>query len=456
MRSNSGWSALLLAAGVALAPTGAPAQTGGDPTGGTAQYPTLILPPAAPIFRGQMGVDKLEDPTYPIPLGHPRMDVVGGVYTAIEFVMYRQTNPLGHQIAAIRGLTDVDGSITGDLNGTQVNTDVQPPFIIRGPIVPGNFLGSGNVALTTNDLHQQESFQPGYKITLGYRFDNGSALEASWMSLYKVTYAANASLIPTNFAGLGNGPFLADTFVSAQFFNLPVEFAGANQKTSLGNPGAAFGVFNGDTNISESFRQFFQDLDIRGRVPWFQDDCTRVYGFAGGRFAWIWEQYRLRGVSADFLGNSAPTDVGLYENTVSNRMYGPFTGIGVERYIGRGFAVGLEAEAAFLLDIVKERAMVQNGDRNGRDNPADGTPFVRIKKAATDLVPVGEFSANAQLYWYPIEGIQLRAGYNFMSFLNTVYMRDPIAFDARNFDPNWQTKAIRFFDGFNCGIGFIF
>jgi len=45
-----------------------------------------------------MGVDKMEDPTYPIPLGHPRMDVVGGVYTALEFTMYRQTNPIKHQL----------------------------------------------------------------------------------------------------------------------------------------------------------------------------------------------------------------------------------------------------------------------------------------------------------------------------------------------------------------------
>src|SRR5919205_519103 len=120
MRRNTGWGALLLAAGVALAPTGARAQTGAD--GPPAPF---ILPQAAPTFRG---------------------------------------------------LTDVDGSITGDLNGTQVNTDTQPPFIIRGPIVPGNFLGTGTPALYTDDVKGQESYQPGYRITLGYRFDNGTAI----------------------------------------------------------------------------------------------------------------------------------------------------------------------------------------------------------------------------------------------------------------------------------------
>jgi hypothetical protein len=451
MRRNTGWSALLLAAGVALAPSGARAQTGGPPSD-PAPYMTQLQ--ASPIFRGQMGVDKLEDPTYPLPVGHPRMDVVGGIYTALEFVMFRQTNPIGHQLAAIRGFTDVDGSVTGDLNGTQVNTDVQPPFIIRGPIVPGNFLGTGTPALFTDDVRGQESFQPGYRITLGYRFDNGSAIEINYMALQKVTFSANASLIPTNFANLAaGGAFLADSFVSAQFFNLPPEFAGANQKVALGNPGAVFGVFNGDNNISESFQSFYQEWNIRGRVPWFQDDCTRIYGYAGGRFAWIWEEYRLRGTSADFTGASAPTDVGLYQNVVSNRMYGPFAGVGFERYIGNGFGIGLESDAAFLLDIVKERATVQNGDR---PDPTAGTPFVRIKKAATNFSPVGEFTANAQVYWYPIEGVQLRAGYNFMTFLNTVASPDPIAFDARNFDPNWKNIGTRFFDGFNAGIGFIF
>jgi hypothetical protein len=452
MRRNTGWSALLLAAGVALAPTGARAQTGTDGIGG-APAPYLLQLQAAPKFRGQMGVDKQEDPIYPLPLGHPRMDVVGGIYTALEFVMFRQTNPIGHQLVAIRGFTDVDGSVTGDLNGTVVNTDNQPPFIIRGPIVPGNFLGTGTPALFTDDLRGQESFQPGYKITLGYRFDNGSAIEASWLALQKVTYSANASLIPPNFANLANGPILADSFISAQFFNLPPEFAGANQKLAIGNPGAVFGIFNGDNNMSESFRSFFQDLDVRGRVPWYQDDCTRVYGYTGGRFAWIWEQYRLRATSANFAGTSAPTDVGVFENTVSNRMYGPFAGIGAERYLGNGFGIGIETEAAFLLDIVKERAYLQNGDRA---DATSATPFVRIKKAATIFAPVGEFAANAQITWYPIEGVQLRAGYNFMTFLNTVAAENPIAFDARSFEPDWKNKSIRYFDGFNAGIGFIF
>src|SRR5262245_11018973 len=162
MRSKIGWSVLLLAAGVALAPA---------------------------VARAQPGVDRPPDPIIPLPLYHPRADVVGGVYTAAEFVIYRQTNPLRRQLLAVRGLVDVDGSITGDLNGTVVNTDTDRPFIIRGPLVPGNFLGSGQPALFTDDVRGQESFQPGFKVTIGYRFNSGSAIEASWMHLASAKYS---------------------------------------------------------------------------------------------------------------------------------------------------------------------------------------------------------------------------------------------------------------------------
>ena len=65
-------------------------------------------------------------------------------------------------------------------------------------------------------------------------------------------------------------------------------------------------------------------------------------------------------------------------------------------------------------------------------------------------------TADLNLWFYPIEGVQLRAGYNFMTFLNTIEARDPIAFDARSFDPDWKNRPTRFLDGFNAGIGFIF
>src|SRR5205823_2205302 len=164
-----------------------------------------------------------------------------------------------------------------------------------------------------------------------------------------------ASLIPPNYANLGTGgSFLADTFLFAPFFNLPPEFAGPNTELAIGNPGAADGVFNGAINMSICFVQNYQEANLLGRVQWFQDDCTRIYSLCGGRFAWIWERFQLRAVGADFTGNSRPEDVAVYNNIVSNRMYGPTLGAGIERYLLKGFAVGMELQGACLADIVKE------------------------------------------------------------------------------------------------------
>jgi hypothetical protein len=226
---------------------------------------------------------------------------------------------------------------------------------------------------------------------------------------------------------------------------LPPEFAGANQELAIGNPGSAFGIFNGAINMSIDFKQRYDEANVMGRVQFFQDDCLRCYGLAGGRFAWIWERFQLRAVSADFNGNSRPEDVAMYSNTVSNRMYGPFIGTGFERYLCYGFAIGLEGQAALLLDVAKERARLERGDK-----------AIALKKSATQFAVTPEVSANAQMYWYPVEGIQIRAGYNFACFFNTLAAQDPIAFDARNFDPNWSNRATRFLDGFNAGVGFIF
>jgi hypothetical protein len=193
------------------------------------------------------------------------------------------------------------------------------------------------------------------------------------------------------------------------------------------------------------FQQRYDEANVMGRVQFFQDDCLRCYGMAGGRYAWIWERFRLRAVGADFLGNSRPEDVAVYTNIVSNRMYGKFVGAGFERYLCYGCAIGLEVQGAILLDVAKERARLERGDK-----------AIALKKSVTAFAVVPEVSANAQLHWYPVEGIQIRAGYNFNAFFNTAAAQEPIAFDARSFDPNWHNRAVRFLDGFNAGIGLIF
>lgn len=419
MRRITGFAAVLLAAGVLGGPVWAQSLPGGQ---------NLDYMP--------------QDPVVPLPLGHARMESVGGFFTAGEFIMYRQTNTIKHQLIAVRGFTDVDGAITGDLNGTVVNSDTDVPFIIRGPLVPGTLYGSRDPALFTDDLKGQESFQPGWALSMGYKFDSGSKIELKWQHVNRQTYTANASSVPN----LGQvGPLTADSFLFANVFNYAPEFAGALQETAIGNPGSLTGIWNGAINMTIAFQQGFDQVDIIGSVPWFQNDVCRVYGRAGGRFAWIFERFTWRTVSADFNGNSTDADVANYSNTVSNRMYGPAIGLGVDRYIGYGFSIALESDVAGLLDVARLRAKYVRGDKE-----------IETKQSINQFQFSPMVNANVNLYWYPFEGVQIRAGYNFAAFFNTIEMGDPISFDFRAIDPDWGSRGVRFLDGFNAGIGFIF
>src|SRR5436305_1391775 len=80
----------------------------------------------------------------------------------------------------------------------------------------------------------------------------------------------------------------------------------------------------------------------------------------------------------------------------------PFCGAGIERYIGYGSAIGREGDAAGLLDVSKERATLERGDK-----------AIQLKKSVTYFSVTPEVGCNAQLYWYPWEGVQIKAGYNF-------------------------------------------
>ncbi len=103
MRTRTSWLALLLSAGLALAPGGARGQDYSPP-----------------------------DPVVPLPLYHDRPET-GGLFMAGEFLFFRETNPLKPQTVAYRGLRDFDGSISADINGTTVEPlNGGPPFILPG------------------------------------------------------------------------------------------------------------------------------------------------------------------------------------------------------------------------------------------------------------------------------------------------------------------------------------
>src|SRR5262249_32152611 len=139
-------------------------------------------------------------------------------------------------------------------------------------------------------------------------------------------------------------------------------------------------------------------------------------------------------------------EVALYSNVVSNRMYGPVLGCGHEVYLGHGFAVAGELTSSLLLDVVKTRAKYLLQDPNLAEE---------AKKANTEYRVVPHLAGNVNLFWYPIEGVQMRIGYNALLFFNTLSEKDPVDFNFGGLNPPYQNQ-FRILQGLNVGIGLIF
>ncbi len=357
------------------------------------------------------------DPVVHLPTGSAGS---AGFYTAFEFVMLNQTKSIGNQTIARRGFFDSDGSITG---------------------VPGAFIGTGTPALDTGNF-SQGTWQPGFNLEIGYRFDDGTRLFANYMQVYDAHYSQGASLVPPGFAGPAN---LSDTFISSPVFNFNVAFAGVGNKVNGVNDFSVYGIWNGASQMDIKFTQRFQQLTFGLRVPMLQTDYSRSYGIAGGQFNWIFERFGWRAVSYDVDGNTFPQSAANYTNTLSQRMYGPLLGCGNEIFLANQFSLSLDLTGSVMLDVAKQRAKYKLGDDT-----------VQSKWGREDFKLVPNANAAVNFWWYPVEGVQIRIGYQALTFFNTYYMDDPVGFNYGNIDPNYGTKAFRLIQGFNVGIGFFF
>ena len=432
MRVRTMWLAGLVAAGLTLAPAAARAQDGGpipdqSPSLGglprdlftvRAQTPDGALPDTEPCPCG-----------VPVPLGH-NPNNKWGFYVAAEFVYFRQTNPLEHQVIANRGFIDADGSLTG---------------------LPGTFIGSGVPVLDAKDAGGPGTFQPGLRTDIGWRFKDGTTIDIEWMHLEKAQYFHEATIVPPFFR-FGTHA-LEDSFITAPVFNFTNTFAGPQNKIStavfpLASPTATYGIWDGADIMTISFIQRTESVQAKLRVPiLYNDDCGyRCYGLVGPRFFWVWERFYWRTVNQNADGTADSTDAAVYSNIVSNRMYGAFIGLGNEWYIGHGFACSLDVDVAGFVDIVKERAEYRLDDK-----------FLpgRIKRARTVYSPVPEASARFDLTWFPWENIEIKLGYDFMAFANTIASPQPVTFNVGALDPAWVHRW-RFFDGLTFGMGLMF
>lgn len=362
------------------------------------------------------------DPVIPIPTGRTGQ---AGFYTSAEFIMLTQTRTIGSQVVAFRGIVDSTGNITG---------------------LPGTYVGSGQVGLSTNDLGRT-TFSPGFQVELGYKFEDGTRIYANYLQMFDAHYSAGASLVPPFFR---SNVSLTDTFLTAGVFNFPSLYAGPQTKTQYDTvPGSAgfntYGIWNGASEMTIKYTQRYQQAEIGARVPVFQTDYSRVYGLAAGKFGWFYDRFNWRTVSYDVNGNARPEDAATYSNTLSQRMYGPIFGFGHEIFLHNQLSLSVDLTGGVLLNVIKERAKYELGDES-----------TQSKRSNNEYSVVPNGNANVNLWWYPIEGVQVRVGYQAMTYFNTRRMTEPIGFDYGAIDPNYGTQVFRIIHGINFGIGLFF
>jgi hypothetical protein len=410
MHSKSIWRPFLLTALAALATTGV----------GRAQPQNFGEDYAPP------------DTVFPFPLGstHPEE---GGLYTAGEYVQYRQTNPLKDQIVAVRGLAIVD------------NTTNIPPF---GVLPVPTFIGSGQVALDVHQVTGPNDYQPGFAFTLGYKFADGSAWEFKYMYITEVNLHASATQVP---AGFAVGQNFENSFLFSNVFGFPNDYNGPSQKlaTDTGTSGSsAPGIWNGASIMTEQFLQRTQMYEMTYRQPIFETETYRLSGIVGPRFVWIWERYKWTAADIDLTTNaSGPQFEAQYNNIVSNRLYGAHAGFQQECYLGHGFATICTIQGGAFVDTAKTEAIYEL---------ARGAVGPGSKRALHYWLPSLEAQATVGISWFPIEGVELRAGYDFQAFFNTESSPNPIDFNYGAVNPQYISSTVRFLDGLNIGLAFNF
>jgi hypothetical protein len=332
----------------------------------------------------------------------------------------------------------------------------------------GAFVGSRARIFDVQQVTGPNSYQPGFTMEGGWKFQDGTALTVSWLYLSEGRF--NAAVTQTNNAVQQFGANDQNSFLTSFVFNFPSQYAGPFSKVTVptnqlptspnGAPfipvGGVYGIWNGASVMTEEFVQRTEQIEATYRFPFYETECYRISGLVGPRFFWIWERYRWRTTDIGLVFDTAsslpvaapdsPEFVAVYNNIVSNRMYGVKTGVSQEWYIGRGFAAMLDTQVCLFLDVVREKVNYQLGDK---------MVAPQAKRAKTQYQAVPEFQATPRLMWYAWEGIQFSIGYDLMAFFNTISSPRPIDFNYGSLTPGYES-TFRFYDGFQAQIALVF
>src|SRR5262249_32047845 len=104
------------------------------------------------------------------------------------------------------------------------------------PVVPGKFFGSGTPALDVNQVSGPNSYQPGFRTTLGWKFRNDLDVEFTWSHLFTKKLSATAAPVGPTLNGGVDG---SDSFLFAPVYNFTNDYVGPPNKVivSLDTPG---------------------------------------------------------------------------------------------------------------------------------------------------------------------------------------------------------------------------
>jgi hypothetical protein len=274
---------------------------------------------------------------------------------------------------------------------------------------------------------------PGWHIAIGYRLRNGIVAQLDWYHAHDANVTTGATLVRD-----GNTP-PAVQFLFSPVFNFPVDFAGQEQD----------GIWQNADEMTIKYTQRFDRWDLAFRIPICEAEFARTYALTGFHHVWMWERFKWRTVDRiAATGAATEQDVAEYSSILSQPMYGIYCGCGQECFFGqdcKSFGFTFDVRAAILVDFVRNIATYDRADR-----------AVGSKRNRRGYETVGELEAQLNLWWYPIEGVVCRVGWDVMAFFNTIYIPNPVDFDFLSPAPDWERRSVRLIDGLNLGIGFIF
>jgi len=406
------------------------------------------------VSNAQLGDLPQSSPMVPVPFGPVRPDA-GGFYLAGEFMYWKQTDPIKSQALGFRGISDADGTIGLSLNGQNGGSQVTPVPNPQFTGTPGEFIGSHAVALDANQVSGPNNYTPGFNFTVGYRFENGSALEMRWIHLVDSRFSATASLLPSGALNQNViGTFGENTFITSPVFNFSPSYFGPGNTAIdatgkiVGSPIAMFGLWDGSSLQTLTFVQRFDQWELTFRQPMMETECWRTYGLVGPRLTSMWERFTWRVVHPEADGSVQPQDSATYSNVTSNRLYGVHAGIGNEFLLGDtplgAFSVSLDLQGAAFMDFMKGRPRYELGDRSTAAGHG---------RNLFSIVPEGD--GQLMFWWYPYRGIVCRVGWEAMAFFNTFSSPQPVDFNFSSITPAY-TSTFRLMEGFNLGMGFMF